>query len=141
MSASAGRRTFTDWYNENRTRLSEVRKARYRSDPEYRQRAVQRAAEYRARTRTEKPPIDGLTSGQVCEHLGISSWTLHRWAAAGYYPPPGRVDGRLVFTLTQLKLLELIKAFFEKYPRRAASKHKDELASVVDVVHHNWSVN
>ena len=135
------KRTFSDWYNENRTRLSEVRKQRYRSDPEYRQRAVQRAAEYRARTKVEKPPIDGVTSAQVCEHLDISAWTLHRWAVAGYYPPPKRIDGRLVFTVTQLKLLELIKEFFEKYPRRASAKHKDELASIVDVVHHNWSVN
>lgn len=137
----SGNRTFSDWYQENKTRLSEQRKQRYRSDPEYRQRAMQRAADYRTRTRTEKPAINGLTAQQVCDHLGISAWTLHRWFSAGYYPAPKRVDGRLVFSPTQLKLLELIREFFEKYPRRASAKHKNELESVVDVVHHNWSVN
>jgi hypothetical protein len=135
------RRTFTDWYQENKSRLSAQRKARYQSDPEYRKQAVQRAAEYRSRTRAMKPSIDGLVVKQVCEHLEISAWTLHKWGTLGYYPPPSRIEGRIVFTPSQLELLGLIKQFFVQHPRRAAAKHRDKLVSLIDVIHHNWSVN
>ena len=42
------KKTFKDWYSANRDKLSQQRKDKYQSDPEYRQKAIERASQRRS---------------------------------------------------------------------------------------------
>ncbi len=46
--------TYKKWYENNKQSFAERRKQRYRDDPEYRKKAVERAREYRMRKKLER---------------------------------------------------------------------------------------
>lgn len=133
--------SFSKWYEANKGRLAEQRKARYRSDPNYRETAKARAADYRERKRALKPHAvsSGLAIEQVCAALDVTPWTLNSWKNKGYYPEPTKVGGRPCFSTHQAELLGLLAQFFRQYPRRLAGLHKDKLQTIKQVIDHNWS--
>jgi len=130
--------TFKQWYEVNRERLSEARKVRYRTDPEYKELVRARTKDYKDRVRKEKPSPVGLSTEDVCTALGISPWTLNKWKLRGLYPAPTKHVGRPRFTEDQLGLLELLREFFLQNPRKKAGTKKDQLAVIVQVIDHNW---
>jgi len=103
-----------DYYESHRDALSERRQERYRGDPAYRDEAIRRARDYRARKRQERerlreqgllpPPrtsgprtplrvlVNGeqtvaYTVGRVAQDLGRSKNTLNYWTRIGLLPP------------------------------------------------------
>lgn len=132
---------FKTWYAENKEALAQKRQKRYAEDPQYRELVKARSADYRVRTKAEnpKPSLPGMTIAETCASLEISEWTLNSWRNQNYYPDPDKVSGRPVFTSPQVELLQLVKKFFQTYPRRLAGLHRPELGEIVDVIHHNWS--
>lgn len=128
--------TFKDWYEKNKKAVSERRRHRYKTDPEYRAAVLLRSSQRRKSNKVSKPPLPGNSAQDVCEILGTTSWTLNRWKNEGYFPVKDMRGYR--FTDEQVKLLNLLKQFFEMYPKRASALHKDKLNGVVQTIHHNW---
>lgn len=133
------RKTFRDWYHfgGGKEKLSQQRKLKYHTDPVYRETVKARAAEFKRRTRQTKP-FEGMSMKEAAELLDVTPWTIHSWLKQGYYPEPHRVSGRPVFTKYQVLLMRLIRDFFRQHPKRSAVLHKEDLQTVVQVVHHNW---
>lgn len=127
--------SYADWYKQNSQALSAKRKKRYQEDPAYREQVLQRSANRRASLKANTKP--GSSVKDVCEAIGITAWTLNRWKLNGYIPVGNLRSYR--FSDQQIELLKLLRGFFEKYPRRQAGLHQDELSNIVSVVAHNWS--
>lgn len=126
---------FKDWYSKNKEDLSVKRRTRYQTDPDYRQAIINRSAARRKACKVVDKP--GISPTQVCEVLGISSWTLNRWRNEKYFPVDTLRSYR--FTQAQVNLLGLFCEFFEKYPKRASAAQQDKLSALVLTVHHNWN--
>ena len=131
------KKSFKDWYDANRDRLSQERRMKYQTDPEYRQKALDRASQRRSAIASTKPQMQGYTVAEACDTLEISLWTMNRWRNENYFPVASLRGYR--FTDNQVQLLGLLRDFFKKYPRRTISHMKGELDSLVGVIHHNWS--
>lgn len=94
---------FAKWYELNRERLSNKRKDRYNSDPEYRERVLTNSR--KSRKSKERPVVQVVTvSGQdynalsiaeACEKIGISVETMIKWEKSKVVPAtPFRLTGR-----------------------------------------------
>jgi hypothetical protein len=127
--------TFSAWYEQNKQKLSEKRKALYREDPEYRKKVLAASAARRKSKATS--PKTGIDVATACDLIGVSMWTLNRWKNEGYLPVQTLRGHR--FTQAQIELLGLLKQFFEQYPRKVAANHRDELSDLVNLIHHNWN--
>lgn len=131
------KKTFKDWYSANRDKLSQQRKYKYQSDPEYRQKAIERASQRRSAISANKVSYHGYTVSEACDTLEISLWTMNRWRNENYFPVASLRGYR--FSDNQIQLLGLLRDFFKSHPRRTLSHMKGELDSLVGVIHHNWS--
>lgn len=97
-------KAFKLWYQKNRKKLALRRRKRYHSDPKYRRAAIERSAEYKRRRR-ETLRGDRRPIGEVAQALGVTTATLRRWEAAGYFPKSGSWSKHRRFTDAQVKLL------------------------------------
>lgn len=131
------KKTFKDWYAKNRERLSQERRLKYQTDPEYRQKAIERSSQRRVALSAAKGGRQGYSVADACDTLGISLWTINRWRNENYFPVASLRGYR--FTDNQIQLLGLLRDFFKSHPRRTLSHMKGELDSLVGVIHHNWS--
>lgn len=126
---------YADWYEQNKGALSDRRKARYDTDPVYRQQIIDRARTRRESVVKQNP--DGIDATDLAEHLGVSPWTLNRWKNEGYIPVTSFRGA--YFKQSQVELMGLLVTFFKMYPKRSASMHKPELDVIVQVIQHNWN--
>lgn len=133
--------TFKTWYAnpQNRAKLNERRRNRYREDPEFREKARLYQDEYRRSRRGEKPQFTGYTREQVCEELGISPWTFNSWRNKGFFPEPTKVNGRVQISEHQRNLIGLIAEFHRGHGPRLSAQGKAQLDHIVDIVLNNWS--
>lgn len=100
--------TFKDWYSRNKDKLSESRKARYHSDPEYRAKVL---TANQKRRKEKSPTVQGqrqvkirkpiyqsiILNGQAIEavlfniayfarHVGVSTAKIRAWERNGLIP-------------------------------------------------------
>lgn len=134
-------KSYNEWYRENAEKLAKSRKEKYDNDPEHRATLMARSADYRARTKVQRPPLPGMLIKDVCDTLEITPWTLNKWRLLGYYPAPERVGGHPIFYHGQIELLAMIRDFFRSFPKKSAAKNRSKLDAIVEVVAHNWSQN
>lgn len=127
---------FAKWYAkpENKASLSAKRKARYSSDPAYKQKVLKATESYRAGLRTRDRPPEGyvLNLKQVCIEVGISHQTFRSWRAKHYFPEPKYFKSRLIFTQNQVELLQDLQ-------KSIASGDPDKVEDTVNLVYANWS--
>lgn len=110
------------WYGENREEYNALRRERYAADQEVREKARQRAAEYRK----NKPTIERVlhrdlngkrvrvySTGQVAQAMERTPQMLRNWEKADLIPPSSFPDKHRLYTSKQLamvvKLAEVIK--------------------------------
>lgn len=122
---------FKDWYDKNRTKLSESRKIKYRTDPEHRQLCLDRAAARRKALSEVKGPEGSLTLADAAKLLGVGQWTVSSWRSKGYFP-----EGDLY--PKHMELLKRIQMHFKQYPRKQALLHTDELDQIVASIKKDW---
>lgn len=109
---------FKQWYAKNKDELNAARKERYHSDPEYRQKIIERQKIARHKKPRPVTPIerrsfreiDGKKTqvfriGAVCEYAGCSERTLRGWEQDGLIPPPTIPGRHRVYTEHQALLL------------------------------------
>lgn len=141
---------FKKWYGKNSKKLSEERKARYHSDPEYREQAIQRAREYRAtRTRTSVPTaaqrmvvVDGkevevFRIGQVTDTIGASAGFIRKMETAGVIPKPKIESAHRYYLAHQVTLLKNFVAEVFQYPINSAAR-SDAIEKQKTLIHKSW---
>lgn len=133
---SKGRRTFKDWYDENKKKLNAKKKERYENDPKYKDAARQRVRDkYNAENRifedgSRVVTIDGVEYvayklSDAAEMLEINLNTLRGYFQRGYLPLIHFDDTQLkLVTVEQLRLIKrFIDATEDLTPMQAAEKH------------------
>lgn len=136
--ATSQQSAYQKWYEQNKKQLSDRRKARYASDPAYRQRALDNKKNQVQRAQSERQPLPtqyvyNLT--QLAQELGVSEWALRDWRNKGYYPTPHQHSRSLWFTEDQRGLM----AKLAEHMAKESSRDKDNLDDMISFVHANWS--
>jgi hypothetical protein len=135
-------RHFAKWWAnpENRKALSEKRKERYATDPEYRQRVLdaRHAQQQKARVLSPLNPAFTTTLSEAATELGITVWKLRHWRDQSWFPEPHSHGKFLYLTDNQVELLGSLKEFLDQYPRLPA-RAKEELQDLVGLVYANWN--
>jgi len=135
---------YSDWYRENRARLSAARKRKYRENKEYRNGARKRARNYYIRNKKVMRPKDRfrirdadgknyVTIGRVAKAIGRVVDVVRAYHRRGIIPSTGIVDTRGWRLYTNVQLMLLIKAF-KMFDR----KELKSLAEVGAYLHGNW---
>lgn len=123
----ATKNAFKKWYEKDKDKLSEKRKQRYQTDPEYRAKCLARAAQRRAEF--PKPPragearfkeIDGkprevFRIGEVSQMIGIGLQTIRSWEASGTIPGPSIESAQRLYTGTQIALMRELAALSHQH--------------------------
>lgn len=130
--------SWDQWYQENKGRLSEKRAKRYRDDPEYRQKALDRSRQQRAAQKVPVTTPYTVSFNDAAQTLGITVWVLREWRRKNYFPEPHRREGRLWFSFSQVSWLRRIQAFFEQHGARVVDANRAALENVTGLVYANW---
>ncbi len=139
--------TYRRWYKENRTTLSQKRKARYQNDPEYRAKIIAAAKRRRDQGQVESnrkfqrlvatasgnKRVDVFPIGTVATQLGCNAQMLRNWEKRGWIPPSSFSDTQRLYTRAQIKLMKKLQAFMEKHRRvKRAQNRFDKIRSEID---------
>jgi len=130
-----------EYYQRNRERNNERRRARYQSDPEHRAKLAGIAAEkWRAKAKAKakvRPSAYVYDLQGAAEQLGISFWTLREWKQKNYFPQPAVFNGKMWVTQNQLLLLSKLK---EAMARSGRSTRQERVDLAIAMVYCNWTV-
>jgi hypothetical protein len=131
---------YAKWYDANKEKLAEKRKARYASDPEYRKKAYENRKVQLAKNRVshELPVQYTTTFSEAAKELDVSIWKFRHWRAHSYFPEPYQYGKSLYFTDHQIDQLQQLSDFLAHYPRLPASA-KEPLAELVALIYSNWN--
>lgn len=130
---------FKNWYEQNKDKLSAERKARYDSDPQYREKVLERSRVFRANHPPSPPPIGfDYSFDEAAEVVGVTTWTFREWRRKNYFPEPNSHGGKFYFSENQIMVLRKLKAFFDYHGSRVRKDTKAELDGVVSLVFANW---
>lgn len=131
------------WYQNNKTRLSEDRKQRYKKDPEYRSKAQKRSRTYWRENKAVETPADRtvVTAGsreyysisKIASLIGRKPTTIRDYHNNGVLPQPTYSDTRgwRLYTKDQAHLLYQVFKDFDA--GKLAS-----LAEVAEVLREGW---
>lgn len=100
--------TKRQWQRKNREKLNRRRRARYANDPEYRAKALSYG---KPKTDNTVREIDGVsvntfTVAQTAEMFGVSRQAIHLWIKKGDIPSPLFSERPILFTSTQVALMQ-----------------------------------
>ena len=143
--------SYQDWYDKNKDGLSQRRKDRYHTDPEYKERVLEQNKKYREKKRKEaaqiprpkvrvprhrrpvirtillrgKPKTKELVHvGAFARIVGKSVPTIHQWERLGLLPrTPFYVNGKSKRErLFTSEMIEVVKEAVETRDRKISSK-------------------
>lgn len=132
---------FGSWYQKNKKSLSDKRKERYKSDPEYRAKAIEnrkRQIERTPKMRDLKPEMYTVSFSMAAEAMEVSLWKLRNWREQDYIPEPHRHGRELWFTNQQLLLMKDLATFFNTYGPRPPKEVEDEFQELIAFIAVNW---
>jgi hypothetical protein len=116
---------FKRWYDKNKGQVAKRRKARYASDPDYRERVKELA---------KNAKIVLLTWDDVAGRLEVKASELKRQCEVGLFPNPIMREGIEVFTMPQFEYLKTLQALIRKFGR-----HSQEVGNHASLTYANWS--
>lgn len=117
---------YEKWYEKNREDVAERRKDRYENDPEYREKVLERSAQYRERQREvtqvrvprhQKPRMFDMDGGEVAlysigafaSYINRSVQSINHWESNGLLPrTPYRV-GKRGFRYYSAEMMEVVR--------------------------------
>lgn len=141
MAARKNRDYYQDYYQKNRKRIARRRRARYRSDPDYRAKALARARRRREQVKRDlrRATAGMLTSRQTAEHVGVATRTLRAWEGKGYCPAPEVVAGRRYYRRSQVRLLKKLHGLLSRLGWKVRTEDGwDKVQALVDQVWEAW---
>lgn len=102
------------WYDENREEYNAVRRGRYAKDEESREKARQRAANYRSESHTIERVLNRTlngkvvrvySTGEVAEAMGRTPQMLRNWENADMIPASSFPDTHRLYTRAQMRMI------------------------------------
>ena len=144
------------YWEKNGEEIKKERRERYHTDPEYREKAKERAREYRRQQREAqgikddvvkigKVEVPGIPSQDIYDDLGIDSLTVKKWQKRGFCPPALRSRPVRLYTQFQVDLLDELNTFLRSHDgtlKGPAGPDKDavkqELDMLVSKIHSEW---
>lgn len=151
MATDNRRQSFSKWYDGNKDKLSQKRATKYKTDPAYRQAALDRSAKQRKENPRPKQTVEqhfreinGQTVevfriGTVASQIGRDEQTIRLWEERGLIPKPTAPGKHRYYTRQQVSLMrELAETIgFSRYDaviRRAATEAKSQH------IHSQWEI-
>lgn len=153
------RETVRKWYHGHSEEYNDLRRQRYAEDKEVREKARQRAREYRNRRRKgasiSSDPVwryvngSGAcdyghgrrirvwSTGQIAEIIGATPQMLRNWERKGWIPDSIFPDKHRLYTGEQVNLIVEFAGFMKQY-RAKPSKYKGQLAELIDNIKEQW---
>lgn len=133
------RQSWSRWYEKNAASHNEKRKAKYHSDPEYRQKVLESRKE--ARRNAPKPEViehfkvikgkkvQVVRVGEASEHINRDPQVIRIWEREGKIPRPTVPGAHRYYTMGQLALLKefadlMTEVRYSRLEREAAVKAK-----------------
>jgi hypothetical protein len=132
---------FSRWYEKNAEALSEKRKARYKNDPEYRAKCLDRKTRQRALTAAEAiDPKYTHPMKVAAAELGTTLWTIRSLRDKGLIPEPYFYSRGFHFTAAQVESLRPLIKMLSDSPQSLAQLAKSvEFQDACDLIRANWS--
>ena len=138
---------YAKWYEENKEKYNEARRKRYAANESVREKAKERASEYRKKPKDDREPkfsikvVDGVemklwATGDAALQIGIHKQTIPKWEAQGYIGPPAYMDRRRWYAAHQLVLMDQLRKLLKRGNRGlmyAAKKQK-----FLETLHKAW---
>ena len=128
---------YRQWYEKNKKTLSDKRKEKYVTNPEYRKKCLERN---RKQNQAKVPPVNGYTIDieSAAEQIGVSVWVLRDWRKKGYFPDPVSRSGKLWFTEHQITLLQKLKTSWHQIAFASHYRKEDRLKELGNLIDTNW---
>lgn len=139
MASDNGKTAYRKWYQSNKQAFNAKRKAKYHSDPEVREKAINNAKKYRESNPREKEEkhfreingkqVEVFRIGATAEFIGRSEQSIREWQRKGWIPPCTIDSDHRYFTIKQIKLLQEFADFvsqvrYDRAIRELAIKKK-----------------
>lgn len=137
--------SFQKWYGRNSENLSRKRKEQYANDPEFREKALARAKDYRnkkknghvAQKTTRYRNYNGtqqqvFTTGGVADSLGCGVTTIINWESKDWIPLPIFDEPHRFYLQHQVTLMKNLHKAVE-------TKKAKQIATAIEKVHDNWA--
>lgn len=151
MTTQEKRSPFSKWYESNKEKLAQKRAAKYKADPDYRQKALERSAKQRANNPRPKvtderhfreingQQVEVFRIGVVAARIGRDEQTIRLWEDKELIPKPTAPGKHRYYTQHQVALMrELAETIgFSRYDaviRRAAITEKSQF------IHSQWEI-
>lgn len=134
----SGSFNWDDWYQKNKKRLSEKKKARYQNDPAYRKAALERSRAQRQKKVVSPDEGYTISFSEMARLLHITPWVLREWRRKNYFPEPQHRDHRLWFRPDQFVLLNQLATFFSTYGVRVGENKRQALEAITEMIYANW---
>lgn len=120
MSAEKRKASFGQWYEANKEKLAQKRAEKYRTDPDYRAKALERAARQRSDNPRQRRDTDSSVRvingelrevfriGTVAEAIGRDEQTIRLWEERAIIPKPSAPGKHRYYTSHQISLLQML---------------------------------
>jgi hypothetical protein len=143
MKAAEEKRTFKDWYEDNKDDLSKRRKKAYRGDPKKRKDAQARARATREKRKAGVPvervlyrehggkQVPVYSTGYIASKLGCSPTMILNWEKRTWLPEPIFDEAHRLYLSHQVKLIEKL------YEAVQSGKAK-RITTALEKVHDDW---
>ena len=115
--------SFKSWYEGNKEKLSESRKIKYQTDPDYRAKLKEQAKSYRAsKPKVPRKKSTKMTIPKLCEAAECSVHTYRKYCQQKWIPI---TEEKFLFTEKHVKLLAALCAAARdsKYLRTSRQEH------------------
>lgn len=148
------------WYHSHSDEYNEARRLKYAADADARERAKERARNYRERRRkgnglnheplfrfvNEDGPCDygeGLripvwTTGQIASDIGATPQMLRNWQKKKWIPESIFPDKHRLYTANQFQLILELADFMKTY-RKSPKKYKLQFEAAIKNIKEQWS--
>lgn len=116
--------TFRRWYEKNKEEFNGVRKVRYHTDPEYRQKVIEYARISRQRAKLRpKPPKKFFSISETATKANTTPTAIRYWESKNFLPRPDTGKVRRYTTHES----DLVAFFFAEVPRLHSLFQEKEL--------------
>ena len=140
---------FSKWYEAHKVGFNAARKAKYHSDPEYRESVLSRQRKSRKSKPREAPPsekayreingvqVEVFRMGYVSQTINKSEKTIRAWESSGLIPEPTIQGKHRYYTREQVKLLQHFSAVMDQV-RYDRALREITIQSASANIHNEW---
>lgn len=144
---------FKAWYSKHKKKINADRRAKYRTDEEYRNQVLESARAARvARPAPSKAGqsrfkevggvvVETIPISELAEYCGKSIQTIRLWESHGLIPAPTVAAGKRFYTLPQRDLVRELSVVMDSSRSLSQAERASALGFVKNKVKALWSAN